>query len=667
MDFELVSDYKPSGDQPQAIDALIRGLDAKKAHQCLLGVTGSGKTFTMANVIANQQRPTLVLAHNKTLAAQLCTEFRHFFPNNAVEYFISYYDYYQPEAYVAKRDLYIEKEADINEEIERLRHAATRALLTRRDVIIVASVSCIYGLGMPEDYLRGVITLKKGDELSRDALQLKLADTNYERHDFDLMRGRYSVKGETVLIHPPSEDRLIKIDFFGDEIDRISLVEPVSKALIESVEEALVFPATHYVVLEGMDAAIASIREELKCREAFFESENLLVEAKRIKQRTLFDLEMMQEVGYCKGIENYARHLSGQKPGQPPGVLLDFFPDDFLLVVDESHVTLPQVRGMYEGDRSRKMALVEHGFRLPSALDNRPLRFDEFSKKIDQVIYTSATPGGGEMEACGADLDKGRLWHGANIVEQIIRPTGLLDPLVDVYPTEGQIELFLAEIKPVIEKGQRILVTTLTKKMAEDVANFLSNKGIKVRYLHSDITALDRVDILHELRSGVIDVLVGVNLLREGLDLPEVSLVAIFGADKEGFLRNERSMIQTMGRAARNVDGRVMMFADKMTGSMKRAIDETVRRRQKQEDYNTKHGIVPKTVVRDLESSLREARKLSGAKKEVGDMNSKELKKELREATRLMKQAAQNLDFEEAAQYRDFMKELKEKIAIAQG
>ncbi|MDA1353573.1 MAG: excinuclease ABC subunit UvrB [bacterium] len=649
--FELVSEFSPSGDQPNAIHSLVAGLNSGKPFQTLLGVTGSGKTYTIANMIKEVNRPTLVLAHNKTLAAQLCAEFRALFPNNAVEYFVSYYDYYQPEAYVAHRDLYIEKEAQINEDIERLRHSATRSLLSRRDVIIVSSVSCIYGLGTPEEYARGVITLNKGDIIPRRQFLLELEQIQYERNDIELKSGRYRVKGETIDLLPSWETNAIRLEFFGDELERIRVVHPISGEVLDDLSDVAIFPATHYVVLEGIDEPIKAIRAELKGRLAELEADNKIVEAQRLAQRTRYDLEMMREMGYCKGIENYARHLSGGQPGEPPGVLLDFFPKDFVVVVDESHVTLPQLHGMYKGDRSRKQNLVDFGFRLPSAMDNRPLKFEEFLEKVNQVVYVSATPGEYEVEVSG------------DIVEQIIRPTGLVDPEVDIRPSEGQVDDLLGEINKRVEKNERVLVTTVTKQFSEDLADYLSNKGVKVRYLHSDIMALERVDILHDLRVGVFDVLVGVNLLREGLDLPEVSLVAILDADKEGFLRNERSLIQTMGRAARNVEGRVVMYADVMTNSIKKAVSETNRRRAIQLAYNKEHGIVPKSTTRsvnDIRDGEREKIKALANVPSATDVAPEALPVLLAVLEKQMEEAAENLEFEVAAVLRDRINELQQ-------
>lgn len=668
--FELKSEYRPSGDQPVAIQALIDGINGGKKEQILLGVTGSGKTFTMANVIQELNRPTLVLAHNKTLAAQLCAEFREFFPNNAVEYFVSYYDYYQPEAYIASRDVYIEKEADINEEIERLRHSATRSLLTRRDVIIVASVSCIYGLGLPEDYLRGVIKLRVGEEIGRTALFSRFSRVQYERNDFELKRGCFRVKGETVDIFPSWEENLVRLEFFGDELERIYMVHPVSGDIIGELDHIDIFPATHYVVNEGLEPALIRIKEEMTARVAALKAENKPLEAHRLEQKTKYDLEMMAEVGYCKGIENYSRQLSNRAAGEAPGVLLDFFPDDFLLVIDESHVSISQIGGMFNGDQARKRALVDYGFRLPSAMDNRPLTFDEFKQKSGQWICVSATPGKYELEKCLrtdeqkeklSDLEKVSIWADYDVVEQIIRPTGLVDPQVVVKPTQHQIDDLLIEIQAVLARNERVLVTALTKKMSEDLTDFLSEKGVRVQYLHSEIKALDRVDILHDLRAGKYDVLVGVNLLREGLDLPEVSLVVILDADKEGFLRNQRSLIQTMGRAARNVNGKVILYADKMTDSMSLAIQETNRRRIIQTAYNEKHGIVPQTIIKKMGDIRTEERDNIKQTLEASEnIKLEELPKVIDKLRKDMQMAAKNMEYELAAVLRDKIAELTE-------
>ena len=595
--FEVVSNYTPSGDQPEAIAALSKGIEMGLDEQTLLGVTGSGKTFTMAKIIEQVQRPTLVLAHNKTLAAQLCAEFREFFPNNAVEYFVSYYDYYQPEAYIPHTDTFIEKDAAINEEIDRLRLSATASLLERRDVIVVSSVSCIYGLGEPEDFEKMMVSLRVGAQLERDELLKRLVAIRYERNDIAFERNMFRVRGDTVEIWPAYwKDTAIRVEFFGDEIDRISEINVVTGTPIRRLTNIPVWPATHYVTpKEKMDAAIQEIYKELEERVAFFEKENKLIEAQRIKQRTMYDIEMMQELGYCSGIENYSRVIEGRPVGSPPHTLLDYFPKDFVLFIDESHVTLPQVRAMYNGDRARKTSLVDYGFRLPCAFDNRPLKFDEFERRVNQVIYVSATPGEYERTRSG------------QIVEQVIRPTGLLDPKIEVRPVEGQIDDLIGEINQRTARSERVLVTTLTKKMAEDLTSYLQGAGIKVRYMHHDIDTMERMEIIRDLRLGTFDVLVGINLLREGLDLPEVSLVAILDADKEGFLRSETSLIQTIGRAARNADGMVIMYADTITPSMRRAMDETERRRQKQDAFNQAHGIVP---IAKLEKEMKAAAKM---------------------------------------------------------
>jgi excinuclease ABC subunit B len=649
--FELVSPYEPAGDQPRAIQQIVESIQAGNPHQTLLGVTGSGKTLTMAHVIAQLNRPTLVIAHNKTLAGQLCSELKAFFPNNIVEYFISYYDYYQPEAYLPARDVYIEKEAQINEEIERLRHSATRALLTRTDVIIVASVSCIYGLGLPEDYLRGVIYLKVGEQCARKDLLANLERAQYERNDLEVKQGRYRISGETVDIYGAWDEALIRILFFGDEIEEITRVHPVSGEVIETCSKIEVFPATHYVVNTSLDSCLSAIKAELTERLKELESQGRTLEAHRLKQRTKYDMEMMAEMGYCKGIENYSRHVSNRPAGTAPGVLLDFFPNGFLTMIDESHTTIPQIRGMYEGDKSRKTVLIEHGFRLPSALDNRPLKFAEFSDKVNPCLYVSATPGPYELE------------HSApHIFEQIIRPTGLVDPELEVRPTLHQMDNLMSEIQKRIEKNERTLVTTVTKRLSEDISQFLEEKGLKVKYLHSEIHTLDRLDILHDLRTGVCDVLVGVNLLREGLDLPEVSLVAIMDADKEGFLRNERSLIQTIGRAARNINGKVILYADKITPSMDKAITETLRRRKIQLEHNKAHNITPKTIIREIRDLRSEDR--DSLKKQIETLkpdSPTQLLKLLSKLEKDMNEAAKNLEFELAAVLRDQIEALKEQ------
>lgn len=650
--FELVSPYKPSGDQPQAIDKLVEGLEKGYRDQTLLGVTGSGKTFTMANVIARMNRPTIVLAHNKILAAQLCSEFREFFPHNAVEYFVSYYDYYQPEAYIPSTDSYIEKDSAINDEIDKLRHSATLALAERRDVIIVASVSCIYSLGAPEEYRSNVISLRKGMEMSREELLKRLVDIQYERNDINFVRNKFRVRGDVVEIFPAgSTENAIRVEFFGDEIDRISEIQVLTGNVISTLAHTAIYPASHYVVSKDhIHEAVLEIERELGERVEWFEKQGKLVEAQRLKQRTLYDIEMLEEIGFCKGIENYSRILAGREPGSTPYTLLDHFPKDYLLFVDESHVSLPQVRGMSAGDRGRKTVLIDYGFRLPSAYDNRPLNFDEFDSKINQAIYVSATPGPIERE------------KSAQIVEQVIRPTGLVDPEIIVKPVEGQIEDLLSQINIRAEKNERVLVTTLTKKMAEDLTAFLTNAGVRVRYLHHDIDTIERMEIIRDLRLGEFDVLVGINLLREGLDIPEVSLVAILDADKEGFLRSESSLIQTIGRAARNSEGKVIMYADSVTGSMERAIAETNRRRELQLKYNKEHGIVPKTIIKDV----RDVIEISTKEEVNGKTSEKKLTKKERDElitklTAQMKEAAKLLEFEHAAYLRDKINELKEQ------
>ena len=650
-DFHVVSSYVPSGDQPEAIDALADGLERGIPEQTLLGVTGSGKTYTMAKVIERVQRPTLVLAHNKTLAAQLCSEFREFFPDNAVEYFVSYYDYYQPEAYIPTTDTYIEKDSSINDEIERLRHSATSSLSERRDVIVVSSVSCIYGLGDPIDYASMVISLRPGQQKDRDELLKKLIEIRYERNDIAFDRNMFRVRGDTVEVFPVySYDKAIRIEFFGDEIDRISEINPVTGTPTRILNHVAIYPASHHVTTkEKMAAAVKEMRRECDERVAFFKSQDKFLEAQRIEQRTSFDIEMIQELGYCSGIENYSRIISGREPGSAPMTLLDYFPKDFILFVDESHVTLPQVRAMYRGDRARKETLVNYGFRLPSAFDNRPLKFEEFQQRIGQAVYVSATPGEYERERSG------------QIAEQIIRPTGLLDPEISVRPVEGQIDDLIDEIKARIAKGQRTLVTTLTKKMAEDLSAYLTAAGIKCRYMHHDIGAIERMEIIRDLRLGEFDVLVGINLLREGLDLPEVSLVAILDADKEGFLRSETSLIQTIGRAARNAEGLVIMYADSETPSMRAAITETERRRRKQDAYNKAHGIVPQTIiksVRDIIEISSEADK--GTSRRDGlKMTEAERREEIQKLEKKMREAAKMLEFEYAAILRDQLIKLR--------
>ena len=645
MDFKLHSQFRPTGDQPQAIEALTRGLNMGLSDQVLLGVTGSGKTFTMANIIANVNRPTLVLAHNKTLAAQLCSEFREFFPENAVEYFISYYDYYQPEAYIAQTDTYIEKDSAINDEIERLRHSATSALSERRDVIVVSSVSCIYGLGDPIDYKNMVISLRPGMEYDRDELMRKLTDIRYERNDINFVRNAYRVRGDTLEVYPAYwAGRAIRIEFFGDEIDRISEINAVTGVPERILNHVAIYPASHYVASkEKMARAMKDIEAEMWEQVRFFEEHDKLLEAQRIRQRTQYDLEMLQEIGFCTGIENYSRVTAGRAPGTPPTTLLDYFPDDFILFVDESHVTLPQVRAMYNGDHARKKSLVDYGFRLPSAYDNRPLTFDEFTDRIHQAIYVSATP---------ADYERSRA---GQIAEQVIRPTGLLDPEVFVRPIEGQIDDLIGEINATTDKGERTLVTTLTKKMAEDLTKYLTENGIRVRYMHSDIGAMERMEIIRDLRMAKFDVLVGINLLREGLDLPEVSLIAILDADKEGFLRSETSLIQTIGRAARNAQGRVLLYADKITPAMRAAMDETARRRQIQDDYNQAHGIVPKTIVKSIRDLIEISASPTPERKGKNGMKMtrQELAREIEKLESQMRKAAHMMEYEYAAVLRD--------------
>lgn len=652
--FILKSDFVPRGDQPEAIAALVEGVRAGYRHQTLLGVTGSGKTYTMAQVIQAVQRPTLVIAHNKTLAAQLCGEFKEFFPDNAVEYFVSYYDYYQPEAYIPQTDTYIEKDSSINDEIDKLRHSATAALFERRDVIIVASVSCIYGLGSPEDYRDLMVSLREGEEYDRNQVLRRLVDNQYVRNDYDFHRGTFRVRGDVVEVYPASfTEKAIRIEFFGDEIDRILEIDPLTGEILARRRHVAIFPASHYVTeSEKMERAIASIEAELEERLRELRAQGKLLEAQRLEQRTRFDLEMMREVGYCNGIENYSRHLTGRKPGEPPYTLLDYFPKDFLVFIDESHQTIPQLGGMYEGDHSRKLTLVEYGFRLPSALDNRPLKFAEFEERVPQAIYVSATPGPYELR------------HSQQVVEQVIRPTGLVDPQVIVRPVAGQIDDLLNEIQKRVAKKQRVLVTTLTKRMAEDLTDYLREVGVRVRYLHSEINTIERMEIIRDLRLGEFDVLVGINLLREGLDLPEVALVAILDADKEGFLRSETSLIQTIGRAARNVEGTVIMYADRITDSMQRAIQETERRRAKQLAYNQKHGITPQTIkkaVRDvIEATYAAEPKVPYLpKRQVANLSARELKKLLADLEKEMKEASRQLEFERAAQIRDLIIELR--------
>ncbi len=654
--FELVSEYKPTGDQPQAIEQLVKGF--KEGNQCetLLGVTGSGKTFTMANVIQQLNKPTLIIAHNKTLAAQLYGEFKEFFPNNAVEYFVSYYDYYQPEAYVPSSDTYIAKDSAINEEIDKLRLSATSALSERRDVIVVSSVSCIYGIGSPKDYMEMIISLRPGMEKDRDEVIRKLIDIQYDRNDMDFHRGTFRVRGDVLEIFPAEEsEKAVRVEFFGDEIDRITQIDTLTGEILCELEHIAIFPASHYVVpMDTILKATQEIEKDMQERVRYFKSEGKLLEAQRIEERTTFDIEMLRETGVCSGIENYSRYLSGLEPGQPPYTLIDYFGDDFLMIIDESHKTIPQIRGMYAGDQSRKTTLVDYGFRLPSAKDNRPLNFEEFEDRIDQIMFVSATPGEYEAE------------HELLRAEQIIRPTGLLDPQVDVRPVEGQIDDLLAEVRREVEHHHKVLVTTLTKRMAEDLTDYMKEAGIRVRYLHSDIDTLERTEIIRDMRLDVFDVLVGINLLREGLDIPEITLVAILDADKEGFLRSETSLIQTIGRAARNSEGHVIMYADTMTDSMCIAIDETQRRRELQQAYNQEHGITPKTIqkaVRDLISISKEVAKTeSTLEKDPESMSREELEKLIAQVQKQMKSAAADLNFEMAAELRDKMIELKKNL-----
>lgn len=655
MDFELKSEFKPTGDQPQAIKSIVSAINNNEKYSTLLGVTGSGKTFTMANIIQEVKMPTLILAHNKTLAAQLYSEFKEFFPDNAVEYFVSYYDYYQPEAYVAHSDTYIEKDASINDEIDKLRHSATAAILERKDVIIISSVSCIYGLGDPEDYRKLMVSLRPGMEKDRDEIIKQLIEIQYERNDINFTRGTFRVRGDILEIFPASNDeRAIRIEFFGDEIDRITEIDYVTGKIVGTRNHVVIFPASHYVTTpERVESAILAIEEELQERVNEFKENDKLLEAQRIEQRTRYDIEMLKEIGFCQGIENYSRHITGRLPGEKPYTLMDFFPKDYLIIIDESHVTVPQVRGMYAGDKSRKASLIDNGFRLPSAYDNRPLNFEEFEENINQILFVTATPGPYEIE------------HSTTIAEQIIRPTGLLDPIVEVRPINNQIDDLVVEINKVIEKQERVLITTLTKKMSEDLTNYLKEIGIKVKYLHSDIDTLERVEIIRDLRLGKFDVLVGINLLREGLDIPEVSLVAILDADKEGFLRSETSLIQTIGRAARNSEGKVIMYADKITRSMNSAIEETKRRREIQTLYNKEHNITPTTIkkgIRDtIEATIVADEKVIYGVKETD--NIEEIKENIIKLQEEMMEAAQNLQFERAAELRDKIKQLEERIA----
>ena len=654
--FELVSQYKPTGDQPQAIEDLVKGFKEGNQCQTLLGVTGSGKTFTMANVIQQINKPTLVIAHNKTLAAQLYGEFKEFFPNNAVEYFVSYYDYYQPEAYVPSSDTYIAKDSSVNEEIDKLRLSATAALIERRDVIVIASVSCIYGLGEPENFEQMMVSLRPGMEKDRDEVLRQLIDIQYDRNDMDFKRGTFRVRGDTVEVVPADRgDTAIRVEFFGDEIDRISEIDMLTGEIKNTLNHIAIFPASHYVVpKERMEKAIKNIEIELEEQVKYFKSEGKLLEAQRIAERTNFDIEMMRETGFCSGIENYSRHLAGLAPGQPPNTLMDYFPDDFIIMIDESHKTVPQIGGMYHGDQSRKRTLVEYGFRLPSALDNRPLSFEEFENKIDQVMFVSATPGKYEEE------------HELLRAEQVIRPTGLLDPEVEVRPVEGQIDDLIGEVNKEIANKHKILITTLTKRMAEDLTDYMRELGIRVRYLHSDIDTLERTEIVRDMRLDVFDVLVGINLLREGLDIPEITLVAILDADKEGFLRSETSLIQTIGRAARNAEGRVIMYADTITDSMRAALDETQRRREVQMAYNEEHGITPKTIQKAVRDLISVSRKVAASElqmeKDPESMSEKELEKLIKELEKQMKKAAADLNFEAAAELRDKLIELKKTL-----
>ncbi|MBM7557307.1 excinuclease ABC subunit UvrB [Halanaerobacter jeridensis] len=657
-EFELHSKYTPKGDQPEAIDQLASGIKEGMKEQTLLGVTGSGKTFTMANVIEDVQKPTLVIAHNKTLAAQLCSEFKEFFPENRVEYFVSYYDYYQPEAYVPQNDTYIEKDASINEEVEKLRLAATSSLFERRDVIIVASVSCIYGLGNPSDYLDLTCELERGMIKDRQDIIRELINIQYQRNDVDFTRGTFRVRGDTIEIIPAYEERAYRVELFGDEIDRIREVDTVTGEVLGELKELTIYPASHFVTPQDkIERALDQIKSELEERLKELRDKDKLVEAQRLEERTRYDMEMLEELGTCKGIENYSRHLQGRPPGSRPQTLIDYFPDDFLIMIDESHKTIPQIGGMYAGDRSRKERLVEHGFRLPSAMDNRPLQYDEFDNLINQAVYVSATPGDYERETSG------------QVVEQIVRPTGLVDPKIDVKPIENQIDDLLGEIEAVVARDERVLVTTLTKNMAEDLTDYLAEAGVKVRYLHSDIKTIERLEIIRDLRLGKFDVLVGINLLREGLDIPEVSLVAILDADKEGFLRSTRSLIQTIGRAARNVNGRVVMYADKMTDSMKEAIDETNRRRELQVEFNQEHDITPETISKEVRDVLRPVDMVAESsgdysvdEEEQEEMSQQELEDKIKELEIEMKEAADELNFEKAAEIRDQINELEEKI-----
>ncbi len=651
MNLKLSSSYTPQGDQPAAIKALNEGLKNGEKEQTLLGVTGSGKTFTMANIIQEQQRPTLILSHNKTLAAQLYTEFRQFFPDNAVHYFVSYFDYYQPEAYIARNDTYIEKDSKINEEIDRFRHAATSSLISRKDVIIIASVSCIYGIGSVASYSEMSVRVAKGEQRKRDKFIRHLTDIQYERNDIDFYRGTFRVRGDVVDVHPASEDEAYRIEFFGDEVDRITKINSLTGEILGELDEKTIYPSSHYVTpKDKLATAIEKIQTELGTRLQHFQKENKVVEAHRLEQRTKFDLEMLEETGFVKGIENYSRYLTNREAGEQPATLLDYFPDDYLLFIDESHMTIPQLRGMYNGDRARKEVLVDHGFRLPSALDNRPLMFTEFERHINQAIYVSATPGDYELS------------HSPEPVQQIIRPTGLLDPPIEVRPTENQIDNLLEEIRGTIAKGQRVLVTTLTKRMSEDLTEYLLELNIKVTYLHSDVDTLERTDILRDLRLGVYDVVIGINLLREGLDLPEVSLVAILDADKEGFLRSEQALIQTVGRAARHVEGHVIMYADKITGSMERTMSETTRRRKIQKAYNDKHGITPEGIQKIIEERLKKEEAAPKDELQLDKIPKDEYRRMIKELTFQMDIASRDLRFEEAAELRDTIQKIKAKL-----
>ncbi|HVS79255.1 MAG TPA: excinuclease ABC subunit UvrB [Candidatus Saccharimonadales bacterium] len=649
--FHLVSEYQPMGDQPSAIAKLTEGLEGGAKNQVLLGVTGSGKTFTMANLIQNTQKPTLVLSHNKTLAAQLYNEFRQFFPDNAVHYFVSYFDYYQPEAYMPRSDTYIEKDSDINEEIDRLRHAATAALLSRRDVVIVASVSCIYGIGSVEDYDNMALRVKTGERRVRDKLLRQLTDIQYRRNDIDFHRSTFRVRGDVVDIFPAGEETAYRLDFFGDELEKITQINPLTGEIEKNLADLSIFPASHYVTPEEkLKRALGRIRQEADERIAWFNKNNKLLEAQRLEQRVKFDLEMLEQTGFVKGIENYSRYLTNREPGEQPATLLDYFPDDYLMIIDESHMTIPQVRGMYHGDKARKEVLVEYGFRLPSALDNRPLTFTEFEQHMNQVVYVSATP---------ADYE---ITRSPEPAQQVIRPTGLLDPVIEVRPIEGQVDDLIAEIRATVDRHQRVIVTTLTKRMAEDLAEYLQELNIKVSYIHSEIDTLERTDILRDLRLGVYDVLVGINLLREGLDLPEVSLVAILDADKEGFLRSEQALIQTIGRAARHQEGRVVMYADNITGSMRRAIDETERRREIQQKYNEEHNITPRSIIRAVSEMLPREAKEDVPKLDLRKIPKDEYKHLVKDLTAQMDLAAANLEFEKAAELRDLVDEIKSKL-----